>query len=147
MPDKIISKNRKAGFEYELLERYTAGIVLTGSEIKSLRNNGLNFSDSFCLFIKDELYVRGLHIAEYSHGGYSNHEPKRDRKLLLKARELRKIEKKINEKGFTVVPVSCFLNEKGLAKIEIAVARGKKSFDKRETIKKKDQQRDMERER
>jgi len=147
MPDKIISKNRKAGFEYELLERYTAGIVLTGSEIKSLRNNGLNFSDSFCLFIKDELYVRGLHIAEYSHGGYSNHEPKRDRKLLLKARELRKIEKKINEKGFTVVPVSCFLNEKGLAKIEIAVARGKKSFDKRETIKKKDQQRDMDRER
>lgn len=147
MPDKIISKNRKAGFEYELLERYNAGIVLTGSEIKSLRNNGINFSDAFCLFIKEELYVRGLHIAEYSHGGYSNHEPKRDRKLLLKARELRKIEKKINEKGLTVVPVSCFLNEKGLAKLEIAVARGKKSFDKRETIKKKDQQRDMDRER
>jgi SsrA-binding protein len=147
MADKIISKNRKAGFEYELLERYTAGMVLTGSEIKSLRVNGVNFSDSFCLFIKEELYVRGLHIAEYSHGGYANHEPKRDRKLLLKAREIRKIEKKINEKGFTVVPVSCFINEKGRAKLEIAVARGKKSFDKRETIKKKDQQRDMDRER
>jgi len=145
MPDKIISKNRKAGFEYELLERYTAGLILTGSEIKSIRNGGLNFSDAFCLFIKGELYVRGLHITEYSHGGYSNHEPKRDRKLLLNAREIRKIERKITEKGFTVIPVSCFINEKGWAKIEIAIARGKKSYDKRETIKKKDQMRDMER--
>lgn len=145
MPDKILSKNRRAGFEYELLERFTAGIVLTGSEIKSLRNGGVNFSDAFCLFLNGELFVRGLHIAEYSHGGYANHEPKRDRKLLLKAKEVRKIEKKINEKGFTVIPTVCFVNEKGWAKLEIAIARGKKSFDKRETIKKKDQQRDMDR--
>lgn len=146
MPDKQIAKNRKASFEYELLERYTAGLMLTGSEIKSLRNGGVNFSDAFCLFIKDELYVRGLHIAEYKYGGYANHEPKRDRKLLLNKKEVRKIEKKIREKGFTVIPISCFINEKGWAKLEIAIARGKKSFDKRETIKKKDQKRDMDRE-
>lgn len=145
MEQKLISKNRKAAFEFELLERYTVGVVLTGSEIKAIREGKLNFSDSFCLFMEGELYIRGLHISEYSFGGYANHEPKRDRKLLLTKKELRKIDKKIKEKGFTLVPVSCFFNDKGWVKFEIAIARGKKSFDKRETIKKKDQQRDLDR--
>lgn len=145
MEARSIAKNKKASFEFELFDRFTAGAVLTGSEIKSIREGKINFSDSFCVFVAGELFLRGLHIAEYSHGGYANHEPKRDRKLLLSARELRRIEKKIKEKGFTIVPLNCFLNEKGIAKFDIAVARGKKSFDKRETLKKKDQQKDMDR--
>ncbi|PKP22301.1 MAG: SsrA-binding protein [Bacteroidetes bacterium HGW-Bacteroidetes-21] len=145
MESRLIAKNKKASFEFELFDRFTAGAVLTGSEIKSIREGKINFSDAFCLFIEGELFLRGLHIAEYSHGGYANHEPKRDRKLLLTARELRRIEKKIKEKGFTIVPLNCVLNEKGFAKFDIAVARGKNSFDKRETLKKKDQQKDMDR--
>jgi len=145
MPDKTISRNKKASFEYELFDRFIAGIVLTGSEIKSIRAGKLSFSDSFCIFIEDELYIKNLHISEYSHGGYANHEPKRDRKLLLTRTELRRLSKKVREKGFTIVPLACILTEKGYAKIEIAVARGKKHFDKRETLKKNDHQKDINR--
>jgi len=145
MPNKLISKNKKAGFLYELIESFTAGIVLTGSEIKSIREGKINFVDSYCTFIKNELYIRGLNISPYTHGGYANHEPVHDRKLLLNKTELKRILKKVKEKGFTIIPVQCFINESGKAKIEIAVSRGKKIFDKRETLKKKDNKRDNDR--
>jgi len=145
MPNKLISKNKKAGFLYELIESFTAGIVLTGSEIKSIREGKINFVDSYCTFIKNELYIRGLNISPYTHGGYANHEPVHDRKLLLNKTELKRILKKVKEKGFTIIPVQCFINESGKAKIEIAVSRGKKIFDKRETLKKKDNKRDSDR--
>lgn len=147
MGDKLISKNKKAGFLFELIEKFTAGIVITGSEIKSIRQGKINFVDSYCVFINRELFIRGLHIAEYTHGGYANHEPVHDRKLLLNRTELNRIQKKVKEKGFTIIPTQCFITEKGKAKIEIAVARGKKVFDKRETIKNKDNKRDNERNR
>jgi len=138
-------KNRKASFEYELLERYDAGMQLVGTEIKSIRNGKVNLSDSYCRFFGGELYVRNLHIAEYEMGTHFNHEVKRDRKLLLTKKELRKLDRKIQESGLTLIPVRLYINEKGLAKLEIALARGKKTYDKRESIKKKDTQRDMER--
>lgn len=137
--------NRRAGFEYHLVQRYTAGIVLTGTEIKSVREGHVNLSDAFC-FIKDgELYVRNMHIGIWKQGSYYNHEPLRVRKLLLNKSELRKIKAKALEKGFTVVPVSMFLSETGYAKLEIAVAQGKRNFDKREDIKKRDIAREMAR--
>jgi len=145
MAQQIVSKNKKAGFQYELFDKFIAGILLTGSEIKSIRQGKINFVDSYCVFINNELFVRGLHIAEYTHGGYANHVPVHDRKLLLNKSELSRIQKKVKEKGFTVIPLSCFLTEKGLAKIEIAVSRGKKMFDKRESIKTKDSKRETER--
>lgn len=145
MAQQIVSKNKKAGFQYELFDKFIAGIILTGSEIKSIRQGKINFVDSYCVFIGSELYIRGLHIAEYSHGGYSNHVPVHDRKLLLNKSELSRIQKKVKEKGFTIIPLTCILTEKGLAKIEIAVSRGKKMFDKREAIKTKDSKRDTER--
>jgi SsrA-binding protein len=145
MSEQIVSKNKKAGFQYELFDRFVAGIVITGSEIKSIRQGKINFVDSFCVFIGDELFIRGLHIAEYSHGGYANHVPVHDRKLLLNKSELSRMQKKVKEKGFTIIPLACLLTEKGKAKIEIAVARGKKIFDKRESIKTKDSKRDTER--
>ena len=135
---QINIKNRKAEFEYFLLARYTAGIVLTGTEIKSIRAGKANFSDTFCSFINNELWVHNLHISEYTAGSYNNHEPKRDRKLLLIKRELRKIQSKMNERGTTIIPTLLFVNEKGYAKLEIALARGKKMYDKRESIKEKD---------
>ena len=136
-------KNRKAEFEYFLSTRYTAGIVLTGTEIKSIRAGKANLTDTYCLFIQNELWVRGLHISEYKEGSYNNHEPKRDRKLLLTKRELRKIQSKLNEKGTTVIPVLLFISENGYAKLEIAVARGKKMYDKRETLKEKEIRRSL----
>lgn len=145
MSQQIISKNKKALFQYEIIESFVAGVLLTGSEIKSIRQGKLNFVDSYCIFIGNQLYVRGLHIAEYSHGGYANHVPVHDRKLLLNRSELNRIQKKVKEKGFTIVPVSCYLTEKGWAKLEIAISRGKKLFDKRESIKKKDNKRDTDR--
>ncbi len=135
---QITIKNRKAEFEYFLLARYTAGIVLTGTEIKSIRAGKASFSDTFCSFINNELWVHNLHISEYAAGSYNNHEPKRDRKLLLTKRELRKIQSKLNERGTTIIPTMLFVNEKGYAKLEIALARGKKMYDKRESIKEKD---------
>ena len=144
--NNIISiKNRKAEFEYFLLTKYTAGIVLTGTEIKSIREGKANLTDAYCVFENNELWVRGLHISEYIQGSYNNHEPKRDRKLLLTNRELRKIQSKLNEKGTTVIPTLLFVNEKGYAKLDIYLARGKKMYDKRATIKEKDERRAEER--
>jgi SsrA-binding protein len=138
-------KNRKVTFEYELIERFVAGMKLVGTEIKSIRNGKANLSDSYCQFYGNELFVKNLHISEYEMGTHYNHEAKRDRKLLLNRKELQKLEKKVKESGFTIVPVRLFINERGLAKLEIALARGKKVYDKRETLKQKDAQRDMDR--
>lgn len=137
-------KNKRAEHEYFLMDRLTAGIALTGTEIKSIRNGKASLAESYCTFKGDELFVVGMHIAEYDKGTYNNHDPKRDRKLLLTARELRKFKIKVQEKGFTIIPVLLFINEKGLAKLDIALARGKHYYDKRETLKNKDSKRDVE---
>ncbi|MCB0621042.1 MAG: SsrA-binding protein SmpB [Saprospiraceae bacterium] len=138
--------NRRASYEYQFLELLEAGIVLQGTEIKSIRSGHANLSDAYCAFTKEgELYVRSLYIREYDYGTYANHEPRRPRKLLLKRSELRKLERKVKERGFTIIPVRLFLSERGFAKLEIALAQGKKSYDKRESIKAKDQKRDLER--
>jgi SsrA-binding protein len=138
-------KNRKAEYEYFLLTKYTAGIVLTGTEIKSIRAGKANLTDAYCLFIENELWIRGLHIAEYLQGSYNNHEPKRDRKLLLTKRELKKLQSKLKDNGTTIIPTLLFINENGLAKIDIYLARGKKMYDKRDAIKEKDIRRAKER--
>jgi SsrA-binding protein len=138
-------KNKRAGREYFLLDKYVAGIVLTGTEIKSIRNGKANLSDAYCVFENGELFVRAMHIAEYSYGSYNNHIAKRDRKLLLNARELKKLSIKIKEKGLTLVPTVLFINDRGLAKLEIALARGKHYYDKREDLKKRDTQREIDR--
>ena len=138
-------KNRKASFEYQLITSFTAGISLVGTEIKSIRNSQASISDAYCLFIEKELFVRNLHIAEYINSGYENHEPKRDRKLLLKKQELKKIHGKVKEKGNSIIPLRLFINESGKAKLEISLAKGKKIYDKRESIKENDQKRDIER--
>lgn len=142
---QIIVKNRKALFEYTLLDTYEAGIQLLGSEIKSIRAGKANLQEAYCFFINDELFIKGMHIAEYSHGGYANHDPVRLRKLLLKRTELRKIKNKLKEKGLTVIPIKLYINQRGFAKLEIAIAKGKKLFDKRETIKNKDIKRLLDR--
>jgi SsrA-binding protein len=147
MPATVTIKNKRAAFEYFLTEEFIAGIVLTGTEIKSLRDGKANLTDAFCAFEGDELFVKNLHISEYKYGTYSNHEPKRDRKLLLNRRELNKIISKTREKGLTIIPTLLFINEKGLAKIKIAIAKGKKLYDKRETLKTKDNRREIERHR
>lgn len=138
-------KNRKATFEYELIERFVAGMQLAGTEIKSIRNGKVNLNDSYCQIFKGEIYVINLHIAEYEMGNINNHIAKRDRKLLLNKKEIQKLEKKIKESGFTIVPTRLFVNDRGFAKLEIALARGKKNYDKRETLKAKDAKRDMDR--
>lgn len=143
--NKIRIKNKKASFEYFLEERLVAGIRLTGTEIKSIRLGKANITDAFCVFEEGELFIRNLHIAEYSYGTYNNHTPKRERKLLLNARELKKWNNKVKEKGFTIVPTVMFITEKGWAKIEIALAKGKHHFDKRNTLKEKDAKREMAR--
>ena len=143
--NNINIKNKKASYQYFLMDKYVAGIQLTGTEIKSIRDGKVSLAESFCVFIGDELFVRDMHIAEYSLGTHYNHEPKRDRKLLLTRRELKKLQTKIQEKGFTIIPTHMFINDRGLAKIEIAVAKGKHLYDKREDIKKKDIKRDIER--
>ena len=139
--NKIEIKNKKAEYQFFLLSQLDAGIVLTGTEIKSIREGKANISDAYCTFIKNELFITNMHITEYTFGTYSNHNPKRNRKLLLNKRELRKFQTKVNEKGLTIIPVVLFINEKGLAKLTIAVAKGKKLFDKRESIKEKEYQR------
>ncbi|MAZ54300.1 MAG: SsrA-binding protein [Flavobacteriales bacterium] len=138
-------QNKRARFEYNILDKYVAGLQLSGTEIKSIRNSKVNLSDSFCSFKDNELYVIGMHIDEYEFGNYTNHSPKRERKLLLNRNELDKIRKKIVDSGLTVIPLCLFINDKGWAKIEIAVAKGKKLHDKRNTIKDRDIQRDIER--
>ena len=142
---KIEVKNRRASFEYHLLDNYVAGMVLTGSEIKSIRNNGASISEAFCAFIGSELVVRGMQINPYGANQHFVHDPKRDRKLLLQQKELDKLKKKLKDAGMTIVPVRLFVGEKGYAKLEIALAKGKKTFDKRESLKAKDVQRDMDR--
>lgn len=139
----IYLKNRPATYEYAIEDRLTAGMVLTGSEIKSIRMSRVSFADSYCFFHKDELWVKGLHIAEYANAGYAGHLPVHDRKLLLTQKELRKWQQKIKEKGFTIVPLAVFINDKGLAKMEIGLGRGKKLHDKRDSIKERDVQRSL----
>ena len=146
MSSKVNIKNRKASFEYQFIDKYVAGIILLGTEIKSIRNNQANISDAHCVFMEEELFVKNLHIAEYSHGGKSNHEPKRARKLLLNRQELNKMIGKVKEKGMSIIPIRLFINDKGKAKLEIALAKGKKVYDKRESIKEKDLKRDIARE-
>ena len=145
MSSKVNIKNRKASFEYQFIDKYVAGIMLLGTEIKSIRNNQANISDAHCVFMEEELFVKNLHIAEYSHGGKSNHEPKRARKLLLNRQELNKMIGKVKEKGMSIIPIRLFINDQGKAKLEIALAKGKKIYDKRECIKEKDLQRDIAR--
>jgi len=147
MANAVKIKNKKASFEYFLLEKFIAGIQLTGTEIKSIRESKASISEAYCLFAGEELFIRNMHISEYTYGTYNNHDPKRDRKLLLTKRELRKLKNNLDQQGNTVVPTLLFINEKGLAKIEIALAKGKKLYDKRETIKGRDIQREMDRER
>lgn len=137
--------NRKAYHEYFFEATYIAGLVLCGTEIKSLRAGKASFNDSYCTFFKGELFVRSLHISEYSFGTYSNHQPMQERKLLLNKRELRKLEAKIKEKGYSIIPLKIFLTEKGLFKMEIGLGKGKKHYDKRETIKERDTDRDIKR--
>lgn len=137
--------NRKAKFNYEFLETYKAGMVLTGTEIKSVKEAKVNIGDSFCYFRQGELWLKNLHISEYKNGSYANHEPLRLRKLLLTKKEIKKLEGKIKEKGLTIIPFKLFFGERGLAKIEIALARGKKSFDKRESIKERDTKKEIQR--
>ena len=145
MEKKINIKNKKAGFNYELLEKYVAGIKLTGTEIKSIRGGRVNLVDSYCYFREHELWVKGMHIAEYDYGTYNNHDPMQDRKLLLTKKELYKLERKSKDAGNTIVATRLFVNDRGWAKVEIALARGKKQFDKREDIKKKDLKRQYDR--
>ena len=141
----IIIKNKRAAFDFELLSTYTAGIVLVGTEIKSIRQGKASLVDTFCFFSNEELWVKNMNISEYFYGSYNNHLPRRDRKLLLNRKELDKIRRQTKETGFTIVPVQLYLDEKGLAKLQIAIAKGKKSYDKRETLKVKDDKRLMER--
>ena len=145
MTPKIYIKNKPATFEFAIEDKLVAGMVLTGSEIKSILDSRVSFNDSYCLFNDGELFVKNLYISEYKHAGYAQHNPTRERKLLLNKKELKKWFAKIKEKGLTIVPLAIFVNEKGFAKIEIGLGRGKKLHDKRETIKNRDLDRDLKR--
>lgn len=145
MANKINIQNKKAWHDFEIIEKFTAGIQLTGTEIKSIRMGKASLVDSYCYFSNNELFVKNMQIAEYDYGTHYNHAPKRDRKLLLQRKELRKLEKNVKEKGLTITVLHLFISDKGLAKLEIALARGKKEYDKREDIKKKDTQRQLDR--
>ena len=138
-------KNRRASFDYIFTETFTAGIVLTGTEIKSIRQSKASLVDTYCTFINNELWVKNMHVAEYFYGSYNNHAARRDRKLLLERKELRKLQQAVKNPGFTIVPTKLFINEKGLAKLVIALARGKHEYDKRESIKERDDKREMDR--
>jgi len=141
----IVIRNKKASHDYEFLDKYITGIRLTGTEIKSIRLGKASIAESYCLFHDGELFIKGMHIAEYYWGNLNNHDPLRERKLLLTKKELHKIERKVKESGLTIIPLKVFINERGLAKAEIAISKGKKEYDKRETIKKKDVNREMDR--
>ena len=144
--NNINIRNKRVTFEFNLLDKYTAGLQLTGTEIKSIRDGKVSLGDAYCTFSKGELYVKNMHIAEYSKGTHYNHEPTRPRKLLLTKRELGKLDSKVKERGLTIVPVRLFISDRGFAKLEIALAQGKKVHDKRQSIKEKDVKRDMDRE-
>ena len=141
----VLIKNKRATFDYELLETFTAGIVLTGTEIKSIRQGKASLVDTFCIVEKGEVWVKNIYVAEYFYGTYNNHVARRDRKLLLNKKEIRKIFDAIRTSGFTVVPTRLFINEKGLAKLVIAIAKGKKEYDKRDSIRERDDRREMDR--
>jgi SsrA-binding protein len=145
MKNDIQIKNKRAYFDYTIIEKYNAGLALLGTEIKAIRQGKANMTDAFCMFIGDTLYVRNLHISEYSHSSFHHHDIKRDRVLLLQKKELRKLKVKGEEKGYTIVPLRIFTNERGFAKIEIALATGKKEFDKRDSIKDRESKREMDR--
>lgn len=138
-------KNRQAYFEYFIDDKYVAGLVLTGTEVKSLRTGKASFNDSYVIIHKGEAWLKSLHIAEYSHGTVNNHDPLRDRKLLLQKREINKLQAKLKEKGYTIIPLRIFLNEDSRIKIELGLGKGKKLHDKRESIKQKDTEREMKR--
>ncbi len=141
----MVIRNRKASHDYEFLEKFIAGIKLTGTEIKSLRLGKATLADSYCIFRNGELYIRGMNIAEYWWGNLNNHDPLRERKLLLTSRELKKIDRKVKETGLTIIVIKVFINERGLAKAEIAISKGKKEYDKRQTLKRRDADREMDR--
>ena len=145
MGNRINIKNRKAYHDYELIEKFNAGIELLGTEIKSIRMGKVSLSDSYCAFHKDELYIRGLQIAEYAWASYNIHEPGRERKLLLNRKELNKLQRKVKESGLTIVALRVYIADTGYAKVEIALAKGRKQYDKREAIKRKDTQRQLDR--
>jgi SsrA-binding protein len=140
-----VIKNKRASFEYSFLEKYTAGMQLSGTEIKSIRAGKANITDAFCVFAKNELYVRNMNVSHYFDGTYNNVEEKRDRKLLLNRSELKKLQNKLKDQGLTIVPLELFINEKGYAKLEIVLAKGKKLYDKRDDIKKRDTTRELQR--
>ena len=143
--NNVLIKNKRATFDYELLETFTAGIVLTGTEIKSIRQGKASLVDTFCIVEKGEVWVKNMYVAEYFYGTYNNHVARRDRKLLLNKKEIRMIFDAIRTSGFTVVPTRLFINEKGLAKLVIAIAKGKKEYDKRDSIRERDDRREMDR--
>ena len=145
MSSKVEIKNKKAKFEFEFIETFTAGIQLFGTEIKSIRNNKASISEAYAVMVKNELFIRNMYVADYENGGHFNHESKRDRKLLLNKLELSKINKKIKNKGLTIVPTRLFISSNGWAKMNIAVAKGKKIYDKREDLKTKDIKREIDR--
>lgn len=145
MANSINIKNRRASFDYEIIETYTAGIVLTGTEIKSLRLGKAGLTDTYCIGENRELWVKNMYIAEYSYGSYNNHTTHRDRKLLLNRKEINRLLKASEQPGYSIIPLRIFINERGLAKIVIAVARGKKIYDKRQSIKEREDRRNMDR--
>lgn len=142
---EVIDSNRKAKYEYAFIDEYTAGIQLQGTEIKSIRNKDVSIAEGYCTFISDELFILNMHIAPYEQASFSNHEPKRERKLLLTKNELKKIRNKLKDKGLTIIPTRLFISDGGFAKLNIAVAKGKKIHDKRDNIKDRDVKREMDR--
>jgi SsrA-binding protein len=139
-------KNRRASFEYFFIEKFSAGVMLMGTEIKSIRQGKVNLTDAYCLFLNEELYIRQMNISKYNEGTHYNHEPLRDRKLLLTKKEIKKLQNKLKDQGLTIVPTRMYISDRGFAKIDIALAKGKKLYDKRDSIKEKDVKRSMERE-
>lgn len=145
LANNIQIKNKRATFDFELLETFTAGIVLTGTEIKSIRLGKASLVDTFCIVERSEVWVKNMYVAEYFYGTYNNHSTRRERKLLLSKKEIRKLESASKNSGFTIVPTRLFINERGLAKVVIAIAKGKKEYDKRQSIKERDDKREMDR--
>ncbi|MCT4622184.1 MAG: SsrA-binding protein SmpB [Schleiferiaceae bacterium] len=145
MQNTINISNKRARYEYELLDQFTAGLQLLGTEIKSIRQGKAKITDSFCFMQNGEMFIRNMHVAEYDHGNINNHNPLRERKLLLKRDELKKCERKLKDKGLTIVALKLFINEQGFAKLNIAIAKGKKLHDKRDSLKEKDQKREAAR--
>lgn len=144
-PSQINIKNKRAHFDYEIGDTFTAGIVLTGTEIKSIRESRASLADSYCLVENGEVWIKGMHVAEYFYGSYNNHATRRDRKLLLNKKEIAKIAKAAEDMGFTIVPIRLFINDRGLAKLAIGIGRGKKQYDKRQSIKERDDKRMLDR--